>query len=535
MKPKIFALVFLLASLAACKDSFLFPDDVSPDGWKPVVAVPLVFGDLDVYDMLEYSQSPDNILINNNNMVELIYDGRLFSYDATNAYQIPDQIWQGSYTIPPSGIPSVDQLVDVDIEQSFVYALQTPGDASNDPIQLAELVFEDGLLQLQFSSNVNMTFTGSISIPQLIDGNGNAFITPINMIPGQSFGMVIDLQNYALVMDPVNTLEIFLAGTTTVNALDVIGGAEIAFSFEAEDLAFRSLRGYLGQIEIANDRDSIFIDIFRNTVQGYFQLMNPTLRLHVENSIGLPCRIFFDDLQTVNLNTGETFPMIGPGFSNPLDIAYPLAMNQTSITDVLMNNQNSNIQSLLNPAPKILYTQIHAQTNPDGNTGEMNFITNQSKFSMDVDLSLPLNGYANLIFRDTLPIDISETATPEEVERIELRHRFTNCFPFETRAQVYLLDENYLVLDSLFTADELVLPLAQIADNGDLIQSGQASFDVVMDGPRADLLFATKYVSIVARGITENYDQQKVIAIRSNQKISFTIGAKVFTNLSEIE
>lgn len=536
-KFSYYAFFILLSFVVSCKDNFIVPDDISPTGWKPILAGPLIHGDLDVNDIFENGGRQNNLEVDENHLLVLVYKGQLLSFDATDSYQLPNQNWNANYVIPATGVTPIDQEVQLIVNETFSFTMQTPLDMNDDPIQLIKAIFSGGAVQLLLDADIELDFAGTATIPQMTDESGYPLVLFFEMTNGQPYLSELNMAGYSLVMSPANVLDIQLSGTVSVNALDVVSGAGVEIDFAMTGLAFKELRGYLGQFSIASDQDSIAIDIFRSTIQGDFQLLNPTLRLSCQNSFGLPCRISFDDLKTIDLNSGEEFSLIGPGFPNPLDLNFPADPGIISTTEILINNSNSNIEYLLNPAPKILYAAMHALSNPEGNASgnTTNFVTDESRFEIDVELKMPLEGFANLSFRDTLPLDFTGGTFPNQVEKIELRNIISNRFPFEAVAQVYLLDENDFITDSLFNLEQVILPSAQIDDDGQLIASGEIAFDVQLDEEGSRRLLEAKHVIISAKGITRNYTTQQVVQIRDNQKLSFSIGAKIFTNLSDID
>ena len=202
--------------------------------------------------------------------------------------------------------------------------------------------------------------------------------------------------------------------------------------------------------------------VFDQITQGYFEFEDPELKFIFTNSIGVPLGLSFSRLDATDRNN-NTFLLTGTGIpstSNPKIINYP-SLNQVgqSVSDSLViGRANSNLSAFLSNRPSTINIDAAASLNPSGGSG-LTFINHDSEYEVNASLELPLWGKAGfLVLLDTMTFDYLNTTlpVPEELERVIIRVNITNSFPVALYPQVYLLDENRMLLDSIFTGNEKV-------------------------------------------------------------------------------
>lgn len=133
-------------------------------------------------------------------------------------------------------------------------------------------------------------------------------------------------------------------------------------------------------------------------------------------------------------------------------------MGQSVSDSLVIGRANSNLSAFLSNRPSTINIDAAASLNPSGGSG-LTFINHDSEYEVNASLELPLWGKAGfLVLLDTMTFDYLNTTlpVPEELERVIIRVNITNSFPVALYPQVYLLDENRMLLDSIFTGNEKV-------------------------------------------------------------------------------
>jgi hypothetical protein len=347
------------------------------------------------------------------------------------------------------------------------------------------VLFKNGTLDINVQTDIQHDVDIIVTIPSLLE-SGSTFTRTIPLAYGgvipQIGSISVDLSGMPLDLTQGNTTFNEFDIQTTVN---VTGNGNPLTGVESctADLAFSSLEfqnatGYFGQQAVGIDNDSILIKIFENSTSGFFQLVDPKVRFTVQNSFGFPIEINLANLESIDINSGTTYPLTG--YPNPLNVIAPSVMGQSATTVLELNTTNTtNINTLITPTPRYFYFEATGTSNPAGNIGA-NFITDTSTFVVDAELELPLEGYAyGFTFTDTIAFAFSENT--ENIESLMIRLNIDNGFPVELLSQVTLLDSNNVVLFDLLAAPENVIESGLIDANGRVIQNTIKITDFILD------------------------------------------------------
>ena len=272
------------------------------------------------------------------------------------------------------------------------------------------------------------------------------------------------------------------------------------------------------------------IRLFENSSgQGYFEFTNPSLRLFVENEIGMPIQAEIENLRTIIEDTGQEFNM--SGYTSVYNINMPSILGNMVVTNIVFNNANtSGLSNVITPVPKFLAFLVSAFTNPSGPTGTMNFTSDTSKLRVRSELELPLEGFAyGFGVRDTVPFNLSQNIS--EIEYVMFRLFLDNGFPIEMGGQVKFMDDNYNVLFSAFDQTTTIVPPAIVDASGMVNQRATNMTDIVLEDWKLDLLPQVKYLEI--EGNTQTTDGPLGVVVKMfdwynlKMKLSMQIQAKM--------
>ncbi len=214
----------------------------------------------------------------------------------------------------------------------------------------------------------------------------------------------------------------------------------ILFNFELVDLGYSYADGYfLGQKDLEIEEQSLDLDIsFFEDINGGLTLTNPIIRLHVSNGVGLPVRV--DNLNL--LGFAQNGASVDFGFP-VVDAPYPEInqVGQTIHETLIFNRTNTNIVPFLALPPKSITYSGSGRSNPQGNLGFNNFVTDSSTVTIGFDLEFPLEVQTNnLVFQDTVKMDIGKSF--KDITTATLHVNSVNNFPLD-------LNLNFILLDSI--------------------------------------------------------------------------------------
>ena len=204
-------------------------------------------------------------------------------------------------------------------------------------------------------------------------------------------------------------------------------------------------------------------------------------------------------------------------------------VGQSMQTSFALTNANSNVFGIINNKPQQLVYKVDALSNPTGVTST-NFVIDTSKISLDMEVNLPMYGTAkDFAIQDTFDFKF---ANVDKIESCLLRTQIKNGFPIDVEMQVYFVDENYLILDSLLLPNQLVLSAANVnLTNGAVVNAQQKTTDVDLDAAKISHLNQTKKIIVRATATTLNGGNTN-IKIYDFYKLDVQIGAKAKMRLS---
>ena len=149
--------------------------------------------------------------------------------------------------------------------------------------------------------------------------------------------------------------------------------------------------------------------------------------MKLNNSAGIPIEADMSQIFAYNDQTSLQLT----GIANPLTINSPnySEIGESKVTTISLNRESSNIVDVFDLNPSGIAYQMFIETNPAGNTGDMNFINSDSKIDVTMDVDIPMYGsVSGFSIEDTLDfaldsINILQSAT--------LRAIIENEFPVD--------------------------------------------------------------------------------------------------------
>ncbi len=490
--------------------------------WKPSLAVPLLYTTVDIYDILDNANADDDLIIINENtgLVALSYKGELVSLSPNAIIQLPDQNGTFNITSPVSVMPGTGT---VSSSTAFTQSLTTNGG-----VELTSITFKSGDLSIAIGNTMSgATGNVTVSIPSL-SKDGNLFNQTVNFNTSES----LDLTGYTLDLSTgsqgFNEIPMNVNFTLNATAGQSIPNPAITMTFSMSGQEFEEVHGDFKSQTVIVDRDSILIRIFGELKEvGEITFEDPKINLYAHNSMGFPVRLDFADVHTYNILTNDTHQL----FINPsqatFDINFPSIANiGNSVTSTkTLNPSNSTIRDIVSPTPKFLVTDVTATSNPDGVPAQ-NFLRDDSELRIETEMELPLSGrvfkYTSV---DTVLYEFTETV--EEIDSVLIRSSITNGFPFDAWVQIYFLDQNDQILDSILpSVNEKVIEAGKINSKGRVSEESTKITDIKYDQDRVDNITGAAKLAIFTRLQTVNGGQD-FVKVFDDYEITLKIGMKV--------
>lgn len=480
---------------------------------KPGLAIPVGYSHLQIEKYLTDSAYSDQLHIAD--------DGFLSLYYSTNVVSgtMSDLLTFSPISVSNTLINTTGATID----------LQLPGttldinDTISVPIALVQTAARLDSIQL-FTGNLNFdinsaNITGTVTyIFPGLELNGQPFTITRNL---SNPDFTISLADYSVLPEHDaggnNILKCILSihlqnPSGPVNAGSPILDAQVSLN----SLSYETIYGDFSGYNISLPPFNFATDFFGQIDGGQFEFFDPKLKLIFSNSVGVPLSLSFTQFDAVDRNNIHV-PLTGTGvptLTNPRIIGYP-ALNQVGLTirdSLQLDRSNSNLPALLASNPDSISMSVMAGIFPAaGNV--TTFINHDSKYDVTAAVELPLWGKGEfLVLFDTMEFDYLSTTlpAPEELERVIVRLNITNSFPVALSSQIYMLDQNHMLLDSLFTQELEIEGASDINNDGIADPHQQDMIDVDLPRSKIDILNNTYFLLTRGRITTTDFPLKDV-------------------------
>ena len=424
------------------------------------------------------------------------------------------QATEGSIKFPQQEGPSDSLIVDMQVD---------------DGIEISLINLSSGVMVYNYESSVNTSLQLMIEIPSLKDQMGMAFseILEINntQFSGpQMFSFSIDNYSFDL-SESVNQIQVNyssqIMGSNTFQSFSE--NDQIHIDISMEDFEFSYVEGYFGQIEQEIEQDEMDFDLsILEEIAPNLYLETPNLRFTVDNAIGVP---FLIDLDLLGINDNESISLNGPNIQ-----AQGL---MSTITD--FNNSNSQLSDMISISPSQILYSGSVLSNPSGNMGVINSITNGSDIKIGFELDLPLHLRLEDAMRtDTLDLDFGgdndDASESDYVDSVILKLHTENEFPLDIDLMILFTDSvSGLILDSL---DVEMLDAAEVDEDGRTISANVYDSNIILNSGQIDALFNSNRALLDIK--MNSYDNENTaVKLYTDYQFKIAVGAILELNIEE--
>lgn len=441
-KQKIYILLALLCLAAAgcVKKGELNFKNVKIDNWEPDWALPILNSKLTLKNVV---QTATNVTEDANGLYSLHYSSSLFYARASDYILISDQSLN-TPAIPltvPTTIPSFTGSISDSFSNHFNYT-DTSG------AQLNHIMVSMGTLTFTVFSTFHQNVTATITLPGVTKNGVPLQITTAIVYPATTSTFPIDLAGYTFDLTNgganKNYIAYKLRFTLTGTGQPITPTDNITASVGMKGIKYSFIDGIMGHFDIPIPLDTIDVAVFNNTLTAQIYLRNPRINLLFRNSIGMGVATKFDNLYGVTNTNVPVSMSVGD-----ISVNGAAVTGQTSTTKFVIDSTNSTIQSMFNPAPNRIIYNGRVRINPPGTTtGAANFVTDSSYISLSADAELPAwFKIIDFALQDTLPLMLPTDTSV--LQKAEFKLLMDNAFPLYGSVQLFFVDANYHILDSL--------------------------------------------------------------------------------------
>ena len=421
-----------------------------------------------------------------------------------------------------------------EVSQTLTETIFDLGDA-----QITEIGIKTGIVNIHLVSTIPDTGRIIYNIPSLTK-NGIPFSTE-KIVPttinGESTIYQFDFEDYILDLkgkngriggDTVNTIysELFTYIDSTGELVTL--NKEDSFYYHTEFIFTpKYALGYLGTDTINVGPEIIESNLFNKIISGELDLDNTTLSVEIENYFGADATLIFNNLESINSNTGEN-SLAGLDQNGNNFIGHRYNINRAILNNInpdpnISANKTSIVldsDAMLNILPDKIHTSFDVFLNPNGPATVQDFLFTDYPLDASIQLKVPLNLIANnLQLLDTAEIDIDENENIE-IEKIFLK--VENGFPVNCNVNIIFLDNNQNVIDTLFKNQQII---SGVSENNIVIEKSVS----LLESENVNVNNVSRII-FDATFLTDDINNH--ISIYNDYSIDFTISAKFSTRVN---
>ncbi len=454
--PKFLAfLSFIISlSLSGCKEN------MSEASWDVDIIAPVLKTTLTLEDL----ERDSIIQAGQDNSLRVVYERDLEELFLDTLLTIPDTtITNNLFSVIPLNVPAGQFIPE--LSQETKYNLKGA--------ELTKALARSGKVTVKMTSQLSTKLFFTYKIPSATL-NGNVFQFTGEIEANGSIYEEFDVSGYTFDLKGLNGNKINTLVTSFSGQVDPDGGS-VSFAsnqtFITIDNGFVSIvpeyvRGYFGNQVVNIGPDTAQIKFMQRIIDGGIGLDSATLSLNFSNGIGADAKARVNYLTAVNNRTGSTVSLSHPVIGTNINISRAIeTFIQSgyvipSEKEYKFNNANSNLKQLFENLPEELHYSVDFELNPLGNvsTGS-DFYYHQHQFQAKLRLDIPLSLYSDdLTLVDTIDFNAGDNTLARRIQNGSFRVIVDNSFPMEAKLQLFLMDTNNIVLDSLITQSVIAAP-----------------------------------------------------------------------------
>jgi hypothetical protein len=504
--------VFVLLLMASCVDSKDY--NIHAVNVNPVVALPLVHGNLSVADIINDKDS-SFIKINSDDLISVEYSKPLISTQIRDLFNIPDKAISQSFPLFPGVIPAHPKDIHSDSVTEVI-------DLALSPAQLNKIDFKTGTIN--FSTSV-LPATSALKFEVIFSSTNFISKTTgktLSIVGGTGSAPMSDY-TLTLVNNKFNLkLVLVLKGPAAITPVGANSSISMKFSMAGMD--FNSIQGFFGDRTVFPPAAVLDITAFGNSLHNAdVSFPQAQVLLNVINDYGVPTQIDFLTFE-VHKDGAKLDGQLNP--ASPLTINHPTVLGTSATTPVEVKNA----LQLITFGPNSFNYSVSARINKGLTTGN-NFLADTSKLRVNLDVKIPLYGHASkILLADTAALDFGKISQ-SQINHASLKVNIVNQLPLEAKLQIYLADAKYKVLDSLLTAQTTLIKGSSITASGDLDVAGVADPLIILDDDALGKLFAAKYIIIKSFMNTSRDAAGNSVDVKFKSKYSMQVNVGLLADL----
>lgn len=468
------AVAGLCLSLIGCAESFdtsFFEKDIKdPEFNIELAGLPIGYTTYTAKELFE--EIGDDIEVgttddNGKSVVSFSYSQSLSAGENSDFVSVDDQTFEGDFQLlADAPIPGGSyeygtfQLADDEIGASKDTILQKIQTLANIDSDLTAAEFSEGTLTINITTTTEAQTELNFKIPSLIrKDNGNPynkdFLLKDHSIPANNvntitvnlsnyeFDFTIDQLNPSQTNNGFNKIAVEIEAVIIFNDGDNISTSdELNYTISLANPKVKTAEGDFKDASFNVENQTFDLDFFKELGDGTINFENPTLKLSATSGYGFPVGLTLESIAatdgttTTNLAITDASPTedniepVAGGTGNYAIIDAAASNGETKTSNIILNNQNSNLADLLNAKPTQFNLNVTAGANPN-RTNNANFFDVDNTLAVDVNVELPLYvTFKDLSFSPD-PFEFDSEEISDNASSLSLRVGSRNSIPLK--------------------------------------------------------------------------------------------------------
>ena len=463
MKRIVFAMLGIVF-FAECNFNDVTVDNLSVERYSGLIGVPVGEAIYTFEELLLGEFDSSDLEVGADSIYVFVYRDSI-SFDNTTDFIDIENI-SNTAIISGTSQAAVSVATAVPLNSTFTFNYQPTNNE-----ELDSIVYESGELLLQMNSSFGSPISYDLTVINTVDLATNQSVVFNGTIgANSSIEDSRSLANHSTSFERDGDLNTFLVqfdGTVLLEAGQRISSTDVlSFTLTFRDQEFEIIFGFFGQDNIQVGNQFIDLSFFEDLGAGV-TFERPEITMVFSNSYGMPIGLLFSSIFGLSGDSDSTF-LTGTVTQTPQRIAYPTEdqIGQTLDSTLIINQNNSNLREVLAQSPRELGFNLRALINPDGDTGERNFVQNTNRLDADITMRLPLSVRIENVTR-SLDFEVGELDL-SDADSINMRLVTENQMPADATMTVSILDADSVSLYEI--PENLVIAPPFINRSGEVVQ-----------------------------------------------------------------
>jgi hypothetical protein len=455
--------------------------------WDMDLLVPLLSDTVTVSDVI----SDTLISINPDHTVSFVFDKKLYEVNVDSLVRLPDTLfhfeqvmsWMPFPSIPlPPGEPIIEAEFDWPLDyETFGF----------EGIALENAYIRSGRINFEVYNSSSGPILSEFAINSAVRNETDTFFISETIPAGQLASKAFDFSGYRLNLtgsnnDTVNmvnyTLGLF-ADPAITDTLILVQADSFAVNIYFEDIVIDYAKGNFGRNTYYFGPEYYEVDIFGDLDISGFSMKDADVFLRIQNSYGVDGLLKIKEFSALNSLTGESAILR----SNLVDTnLYIAAATQTGegLQIIEPNNNyfdfsNSNFNELLQIMPDQVSYTLEMISNPSGDsTSRDHFFYYEEPICVFVEANVSQGVMIQDLFVESTKVWNGEGVDISNVSEGKLIVVLDNGFPFTFDINLFLEDEDHLVLDTLLFGEYVASGILGV--DSSVVESVESRIDVLL-------------------------------------------------------